>query len=200
MRNSILILLVMFLSGCPLKDWIKSDDDQVSVDEFKRITQSLKGDGNKKAKLEQLKKYEEVTFLFKRLEDYKHASDIEKKVLLKKGERDFKQNPTLLDALFLSMIQVTIPRKRDSLAINSSYMKAVDISRAEPGLLELRNVFKSLDKISSEKIRLTKKLKKYQAENSQQKEIVKELTAQINALKNIEESIYERELFSSVQE
>lgn len=193
--------MTLLLSACPMRDWIKSDEDKISVEEFKRITEVV-GDKDKsqRQKIEQELKETEIFQLFYLLSQYRSVNSVEQKVLFRKIERDFKHNPTLFNALFLSMIQVTIRPGETNLAVNSNLMKAIDMSSADPSLIELLKVFKALRKIEAQKQQLETKLKLSEAENIKNQKNVAELTSQINALKKIEESIYKRELVLDIQE
>lgn len=201
LKLSILILLTFTLSGCPLKDWIKSDEDEVSVEEFKRITRVTgENDQSYQQHIDQKLMETKILRLFNLIAQYHDANEIEQKVLFKKIDRDFKQNPTLFNALFLSMIQVTINPNKKNLAVNSNLMKAIDMQSADPSLLELLNLFKSMESIKAKNKRLSNTIKLYRVENSKHKKNVAALKDQINALKVIEESIYERELVLDIQE
>ena len=198
----LILTTASMLSACHLKDWIRKDDSEyVSVDEFKRITRTINNHGRtEQVSADEYIPPKQITQLFVLLANYNASTDKERRVLYKKVHLTFKQNPTLFSALFLSMIEVTNTKNNAKLTVNSNLMKAVDFSEADPDLLELYKVLNVFKAERIEKSKLKDKVKRYQVENSKHKKEVIELTAQINALKKIEESIYARELVLDVQE
>lgn len=189
--------LALFLSACAMKDWIKSKDDKIGVDDFKRITQiSLE---NKKTP-EQTLMEADIYRLFKLLSHYKASTPKEQKALYAKFKQNFQQNPTLFDALFLSMIQVTINKKSENMAVSSHLMKAIDMKQASPAMVELLGLLDAVEKLNLKTRILKHQIKRYQLENAKRKKEVSELAEKINALKNIEQSISKREIVGDVQE
>lgn len=73
-------------------------------------------------------------------------------------------------------------------------MNAVDYSKADQGLLDILHLFELLRNEQKQNRQLKREVTSYRKQNSQYKKAVDELTAQINALKNIDESIFAREV------
>lgn len=184
-----------------MKDWIRDDNAYVGVDEFKRITKVVKVTDKQNAQPHENPEHlSQLNQLFYLVESYNRATRKEKAILFNSIKRSFKQNPTLLNALFLSMVEVTNAKNKDKLAVHSNLMSAVDLSQADSDLLEIKKLFEVLNAQKQEKSQLEEKIKLYQVENSKYKKVVSELTTQINALKNIDQSIFARELVLDNQE
>ncbi len=202
LTNVLLICsIIVLLTGCPLRDWIRSGDENAGVDEFKRITNVVKKSDKTNAfdKIEN-QDLSEISKLFRLLSYHHQLNPGEQKVFFNDIYLTFKQNPTLLSALFLSIIEVTKEKNKAKLAVNSSLMNSIDFSQADADLLEMMKLFNVLSVQDADKIRLENKIKLYIVENSKYKKTVSELNAQINALKNIDESIFAREIELDNQE
>jgi len=204
-------LLTIFLCGCPTKDWVKRDDDHLTVEQYKTITEVVKVNDV----LYRVKKGEEInenkiTRLFTNLQNVIESDVEENKNELNNLKRLYESERSIFNTMtyVLAMLENNVEEK-EVLTVLSD-MKLSSIKREDKDLVNLaqilHRVLKSNVKLQRDQKQLKRKYtttrRNYQSVQKDFRTVKKELTfltEQVNALKSIEDSIHAREVGIEVE-
>jgi len=190
----LIIVVLISLTGCPAKDWIKRDDAYLTVEQYKIMTEVISINDT----LYRVKKGEEInqnkiTQLFLNLQQYINTSRKERSKAFKVIKKAYRTDKTTFNAMLYAL--VLMERKGNEVRV----VKALSgigrngISPDEKNLANLAHILHSA-------LRSGLALKRQHAELKQQYDLMEEevnyLNKQINALKSIEESIHSREVIA----
>jgi len=192
LKNTVLILLLLNLAGCPIKDWVKRDDAFLTVEQYKLMTEVISINDT----LYRVKKGEEInqnkiTAVFVNLQQYINTPRKEQNKAFRAIRQAYRSDSNTFNALTYAL--VLLERKGNearALKILSGIGRH-GISAEEKDLVNLAHILHSVLKAEARSKRQYTKLR-------QAHELIKEevsyLNKQINALKSIEESIHSREV------
>jgi len=187
-----LTLVILLLSGCPAKDWVKRDDAYLTVEQYKKITEVVRINDT----LYRVKKGEEInqnkiTQLFVNLQQYINTPKTEKKSAFIVLRKKYRQNGSTFNSLTYAL--VLLERKANQKRI-IKVLKNIGREGILPDEKNLANLAHILHSTLIAEVKLKKRYMRLSSEHDLVKEENKYLNKQINALKSIEDSILAREV------
>ena len=201
----LILLCVVFLTGCPAKDWIKRDDSYLTVEQYKTITKVVSVND----KLYRVKKGEEInqnkiTQLFYNLEQYLNTPKEEQELAFETVKADYDVDKSIFNTLNFSLIALQTPGNNWRALRALERLQNTGMTQDDKDLMNLAQMLGALLKnerrlLANEKMLRTKndELEEVVSQTNQQ---VENLNHQINALKTIEQSIHAREVAIDYQE
>ena len=190
-RLVIVVVCILGLTACPMKDWLKRDESYLTVEQYKTMTEVV----NINDTLYRVRRGEEInqnqiTQLFFNINEYVSTPRKEKNRVLKAVRTKYKSDKTLFNTLnyVVILLQETGQEKeafRVLARFNNTGMKSED-----KDLVNLAQVLYSVLVSNTNAKRKINQLMTKQ--ESSDKEVIN-LKSQINALKSIEDSIHARE-------
>jgi len=187
-----LVLVVLLLSGCPAKDWIKRDDAYLTVEQYKTMTEVISINDT----LYRVKKGEEInqnkiTQVFLNLQQYINAPKREQETVFKVLKKAYRSEQSTFNALTYALVLLERKDNEDKVLKLLSDIGRNGIAPDEKDLANLAHILHSVLKSGA-------MLKEKYAALANRHDLIKEevsyLNKQINALKSIEESIHAREV------
>lgn len=186
-----LAIVMVMLTGCPAKDWIKRDDANLTVEQYKTMTEVIQINDT----LYRVKKGEEInqnkiTQLFINLQHYINTPTKEQKQVFETLKKTYQSEKSTFNALTYAL--VLLERKgNEKLAIK--VLEGVGRNGILSDEKNLANLAHILHSTLVSGVKLKEQYAKLVDEHDLIREEVSYLNKQINALKSIEESIHARE-------
>ena len=189
---SFVVFVLLLLTGCPAKDWIKRDDAYLTVEQYKNMTEVVTINDT----LYRVRKGEEInqnkiTQLFVNLEQYKKTPRKERNKLFRVIQKTYRSEKTTFNAMTYALVLLERKGNEKRALRLLSAIKRKGFKADERDLANLAQILHTVLKSRAE-------LKKQYAQLNSEYELIKEevsyLNKQINALKSIEENIHAREV------
>ncbi len=190
-RLVIIVVCVLGLTACPMKDWLKRDESYLTVEQYKTMTQVV----NINDTLYRVRRGEEInqnqiTQLFFNINEYVSTPRKERNRVLKAVRMRHKADKTLFSTLnyVLILLQET-GREKEAFKVlarfNNTGMKSED--------KDLVNLSQALYSILASNTKAKRTINQMITKQKKADKEVTNLKSQINALKSIEDSIHARE-------
>ena len=185
-------IVLVALTGCPAKDWVKRDDAYLTVEQYKIMTEVISINDT----LYRVKKGEEInqnkiTQVFVNLQQYINTPRKEQNRVFKVLKKAYQSEKTTFNTLTYALVLLERKGNEDKVLTVLSGVGQNGISPEEKNLVNLAHILHSV-------LRSGAKLKQKHVQLNKEHDLIKEevsyLNKQINALKSIEESIHAREV------